>query len=60
MVRKKAVNEESKRELRRQLAEATAEFLKKGGEIQQIPSGQSGMDLAKPGQKQIKLGNTKK
>lgn len=49
----------SKLELRRQIEEQTKVFLKSGGEIQQIPSGYSGVDAAKPGARQIKLGTSK-
>ena len=54
----KKQDEVSKKELRRKIEEDTELFLKSGGEIQQIPSGKSGVDFMKPGQKQIKLGNS--
>jgi len=56
---KKVQDERTKQELRRKLEEDVADFLKSGGEIQQIPTGHSGVDMTKSGAKHIKLGNRK-
>jgi hypothetical protein len=44
---------------RQKLADDVAVFLRKGGTIEKIESGVSGVDLAKPGAKSIKLGKPK-
>lgn len=59
MAKKNVQNEASKDRLRQQIEDDTRAFLKSGGEITVIPSGQSGVNLVKPGQKQIKLGNSR-
>ena len=59
MATKKKQDDASKQDLRRKIEEDTEVFLKSGGEIQQIPSGHSGVNAAKPGAKHIKLGNSK-
>ena len=58
MARKKQVDDESKQLMRQKIENDTRAFLEAGGEITQIPSGKSGVDFMKPGQKQIKLGNS--
>ena len=55
----KKQDEASKQEQRRKLEEDTRLFLTQGGEIKQIPTGKSGVDMFKPGTKQIKLGTAK-
>lgn len=59
MANKKPDGDASKDQLRQKLAEDMRLFLDSGGEITLIPTGQSGVDLMKPGQKNIKLGNKK-
>ena len=59
MVKKKNEGETSKQRIREKIEKDTRDFLNSGGEITVIPAGQSGVSLIKPGQKQIKLGNTK-
>ena len=59
MATKKKQDDVSKQQLRQQIEVATRAFLENGGEIQVIPTGQSGQDMTRPGQKQIKLGNSK-
>lgn len=56
---KKKQEEVSKESLRDQIAADTEEFLASGGSIHVVPSGQSGVDYLKPGQKHIKLGNSR-
>lgn len=59
MANKKRTEEASKEQLRQKIQDETQAFLASGGKIEVIPTGQSGVDLTKPGQKQIKLGNSK-
>ena len=54
---KQKQDEASKQEQRRKLEEDTRAFLKSGGEIQNIPTGLSGVDSTKPRTQHIKLGN---
>ena len=60
MMARKTPEDVSKDSLRQKIEDDTEAFLAAGGEITVIPSGQSGVDMTKPGQKQIKLGNTQK
>lgn len=57
---KKNQNDASKQQIREQIESDTQAFLNAGGTITVIPTGTSGVDFMKPGQKQIKLGNTNK
>lgn len=57
---KQPQSEASKQLIREQIKSDTQTFLESGGEITVIPTGLSGVDFMKPGQKQIKLGNTNK
>lgn len=59
MAKNKKQNNVSKQRLREQIEEDTRVFLKRGGKIQEIPSGQSGQELNKPGPKHVRLGNSK-
>lgn len=56
---RKNQNPEPKDVQREKLADDVEAFLRKGGVIERIESGVSGVDLTKPGQKSIKLGKTK-
>ena len=49
----------SKDRLRKKIEDDTRTFLESGGEITVVPTGKSGVDFMKPGQKQIKLGTSK-
>ena len=59
MANKKRADDVSKERQRQKIVDDTRVFLESGGEIKLIPTGQSGVDFMKPGQKQIKLGNSK-
>ncbi len=59
MAKKKQADDLSKERQRQKIEDDTRTFLESGGEITVIPSGQSGVNLMKPGQKHIKLGNSK-
>ncbi|MEK9821026.1 MAG: hypothetical protein VXA40_11415 [Gammaproteobacteria bacterium] len=59
MANKKNADDVSKERQRQQIVDATRVFLESGGEITMIPTGKSGVDFMKPGQKQIKLGTSK-
>ena len=50
---------EPKDVMRKKLADDVEEFLKKGGVIEQIKSGVSGVSFSKPRDKSIKLGTSK-
>ena len=59
MVNRKRSEDVSKDRLRKKIEDDTRTFLESGGEITVVPTGQSGVDLMKPGQKHIKLGTSK-
>lgn len=56
---KKNQHPEPKDAQRQKLADDVEVFLRKGGTIEKIDSGVSGVNLAKPGTKSIKLGKPK-
>lgn len=56
MANKKAQNQVSKDTLRKKLTEDVSEFLKRGGKIEQIETGRSGVDALTPRSKHIKIG----
>ena len=56
---KKTQNDASKQELREKIETDTQKFLSSGGKITVVPTGLSGVDFMKPGQKQIRLGSSK-
>ena len=56
---KKKADDVSKERQRQKIEDDTQTFLESGGEITVIPSGKSGVNLMKPGQKHIKLGSGK-
>lgn len=56
----KAQNQVPKDSQRKKLEDDVAAFLERGGEIEQIETGRSGVSLTKPADKHIKLGTQKK
>ncbi|MBO6701115.1 MAG: hypothetical protein JJ921_02165 [Pseudomonadales bacterium] len=59
MTNEKQADDAAKDKLRKKIEDDTRVFLEAGGKITVIPTGQSGVNMAKPGQKHIKLGNSK-
>ena len=59
MASKKQADDVSKERQRQKIEDDTRAFLEAGGEVTVIPSGKSGVDFMKPGQKHIKLGTSK-